>query len=124
MDSNRERYWASTVVDLSLAVGVVGAMDECNSKISLQKKRRMRNNRKRRKRQERAISKRLAVEDALAQKIKDSNAEQKSLAEKYYSKWKRISKEAIELRRKIPAKMCIRKVSVVNIFLRNSIYIY
>ena len=57
------------------------------------------------------ISKRLAVEDALAQKIKDSVAEQKSLAEKYHSKWKRISKEAIALRHKIPAKMCIRKVS-------------
>ena len=53
----------------------------------LQKNRRMRNCRKKRKREQRA-----AAEEAMTQKISGAVKDQKVLAEKYYSKWKNISK--------------------------------
>ena len=65
-------------------------MERSDKKSTLQKKRKMRNDRKKRKRHERALLKRSAEDDAYALKIKDGVEEQKVLAEKYYSKWKRI----------------------------------
>ncbi|CAB4009522.1 Hypothetical predicted protein [Paramuricea clavata] len=88
-------------------------MEEANNEISqLQKQRRMRNCRKKRRRQERALANRMVNEEVLAQKISGAVKEQKALAEKYYTKWKSISKEANELRRKIPAQSHKRKVSM------------
>lgn len=86
-------------------------MEKANKEIyQLQKKRAMRNCRKKRRRQERAVAKRLAAEEAVTQKISDGVKEQKALAEKYYSKWKNISKEAKDLRRKVQVQHHTRKV--------------
>ena len=86
-------------------------MEKANNEISqLQKKRRMRNCHKKRRRQERALANRIVDEEVLAQKISGAVKEQKALAEKYYTKWKNISKEANELRRKIPVQSHKRKV--------------
>ena len=74
----------------------------------LQKNRRMRNCRKKRKREQRA-----AAEEAMTQKISGAVKDQKVLAEKYYSKWKNISKKADELRRRIPAQSHTRKILLI-----------
>jgi hypothetical protein len=49
-------------------------------------------------------------EEVLAQKISGAVKEQKTLPEKYYTKWKNISKEANKLRCKIPVQSHTRKV--------------
>ncbi len=86
-------------------------MEKANDEISqLLKKRVMRNCRKKRRRQERAVTKRLAAEEAVTQRISDGVKEQKALAEKYYSKWKSISKEAKDLRRKVQVQQHTTKV--------------
>ena len=86
-------------------------MEKANNEISqLLKKRVMRNCRKKRRRQERAVTKRLAAEEAVMQRISDGVKEQKALAEKYYSKWKNISKEAKDLRRKVQVQQHTTKV--------------
>ena len=88
---------------------------EGNKEISqLLKKRAMRNCRKKRRRQERAVAKRLAAEEVVAQRISDSVKEQKALAEKYYSKWKNISKEANDLRRKVQVHHTRKVLYILN----------
>ena len=89
-------------------------MRKPDSEISyLEEKRRMRNSRKRRKQQQRAINKRNACEEALAKKINDGVMKQKALAEKYYSKWRKLCKEANDLRSKIPStQSLLRKVNI------------
>jgi hypothetical protein len=86
-------------------------MEKANNEISqLQKKRGMPNCRKKRRRQERVLANRLVGEEVLAQKISGAVKEQKTLPEKYYTKWKNISKEANKLRCKIPVQSHARKV--------------
>ena len=79
----------------------------------LQKNRRKRNCRKKRKREQRAMVKRAAAEEAMTQKISGAVKDQKVLAEKYYSKWKNISKKADELRRRVPVQSHTRKVLLI-----------
>jgi hypothetical protein len=86
-------------------------MGKANDEISqLLKKIVMRNYRKKCRRQERAVAKCLAAEEAVTQRISDDAKEQKALAEKYYSKWKNISKEAKDLRCKIQVQQHTTKV--------------
>ena len=85
-------------------------MEKANNEISQLQKKRMRNCHKKRRRQERALANRIVDEEVLAQKISGAVKEQKALAEKYYTKWKNISKEANKLRRKIPVQSHTRKV--------------
>ena len=87
-------------------------MGKPDSQISdLEKRRRMRNCRKKRKRQQRAINKCTASEAVLVQKISERVMEHKALADKYYTKWKNICREANDLRRKIPVQAHSRKVN-------------
>ena len=58
------------------------------------------------------MAKRAVAEGVIAQKISDGVKDQRALAEKYYSKWKNISKKADELRRRIPVQSHIRKVRI------------
>ena len=98
-----------------LLFGFVGnsVMGKANHEVTqLQKKRRMRNCRKKRQREQRAMANRAVAEGVIAQKISDGVKDQKVLAEKYYSKWKNISKKADELRRRIPVQSHIRKVRI------------
>ncbi|CAB4035865.1 Hypothetical predicted protein [Paramuricea clavata] len=93
-------------------------MGKPDSEISdLEKKRIMRNCRKKRRRQQRAINKRTASEAVLARKVNDGLMEQKALAEKYHDKWRKLCREAKDLRRKIPIQSHSRKV---NYFQRQS----
>ncbi|XP_028403960.1 uncharacterized protein LOC114526557 [Dendronephthya gigantea] len=87
----------------------------------LQKNRRMRNTCKKRKREQQAMAKRAVAEAAIAQKISDGVKDQKALAEKYYTKWKNISKKADELRRRIPVQSHIRKISVDGAAIGNTL---
>ncbi len=78
-------------------------MEKANDEISqLLKKRVIRNCHKKRRRQERVVTKHLAAEEGIK--------EQKAMAEKYYSKWKNISKEAKDLRRKVQVQQHTTKV--------------
>ncbi|CAB3981858.1 Hypothetical predicted protein [Paramuricea clavata] len=90
-------------------------MGKPDSEISdLKKKRIMRNCRKKRRRQQRAINKRTASEAVLARKVNDGLMEQKALAEKYHDKWRKLCREAKDLRRKIQSHsrkfVCIKIV--------------
>ena len=89
-------------------------MAKANYKVTqLQKNRRMRNCHKKRKREQRAMAKRTAAKEAMTQKISGAVKDQKALAEKYYSKWKNISKKAVELRSRIPVQSHTRKVLLI-----------
>lgn len=89
-----------------------------SEKSDLEKKRIMRKCRKKPRRQQRDINKRTASEAVLAQKVNDGLLmEQKALAEKYYDKWRKLCREAKDLRRKIPIQSHSRKV---NYFPRQS----
>ena len=93
-------------------------MGKPDSEISdLEKKRIMRNCHKKRRGQQQAINKCTASEAVLAWKVNDSLMEQKALAEKYYDKWRKLCREAKDLRHKIPIQSHSRKV---NYFQRQS----
>ena len=83
--------------------------------LALQKKRRMRNNRKKRRRQQRAIIKRAAVSKDLAEKIAEGIREQKFLAEKYSARWKRIAKEATDLRTRLNRRQVSRHCTLIGV---------
>ncbi len=90
-------------------------MGKPDSQISdLEKRRRMCNCCKKRKRQQRAINKRTASEAVLAQKISESVMEHKALADKYYTKWKNICREANDLRCTILVQAHSRKVNYLE----------
>ncbi len=85
-------------------------MGKPDDNLDLQKKRRMRNNRKKRRRQKRTTVKHAAASEALAQKIEESVGEQKALAEKYCAKWKKLAKEARDLRTRLQRQPYTKQV--------------
>jgi hypothetical protein len=76
-------------------------MGKPDDSLELRKKRKMRNDRKKRRRQERAMMKRAAASEAVAQKIEQSVQGEKLLTEKYCAKWKKVAKEARDLRTRL-----------------------
>ncbi len=79
----------------------MGKSDDCA--LDSLKKRKMRNIRKKRRRQERAILKRAAVSENMAQKIAESIRQEKLLTEKYCAKWRKAAKEARHLKERLDA---------------------